>query len=59
MPVATESCGRYFCIDRSLRSNRAVVEAQSCGRLMAIVRSLKPNRAVVAFALTSQCEDIV
>lgn len=37
MPVAAESCGRYFCIDRSLR----------------------PNRAVVAFALTSQCEDIV
>ena len=59
MPVAAESCGRYFCIDRSLRSNRAVVEAQSCGRLRPIVRSLKPNRAVVAFALTSQCEDIV
>ena len=59
MPVATESCACYFCIDRSLRSNRAVVEAQSCGRLRPIVRLLKPNRAVVAFALTSQCEDIV
>ena len=35
------------------------VAAESCGRLRPNVRSLRPNRAVVAFALTSQCEDIV
>lgn len=35
------------------------VAAESCSRLRPIVQSLRPNRAVVAFALTSQCEDIV
>ena len=35
------------------------VAAESCGRLRPNVRSLRPNRAVIAFALTSQCEDIV
>lgn len=46
MPVAAESCGRYFCIDRSLRSNRAVVEAQSCGRCFCIDQSMRGHRAV-------------
>ena len=35
-------------IMRSLRLNRAVVEAQTCGRWSPIVQSLKTNRAVVA-----------
>lgn len=52
MPVAAESCGRCFCIDRSMRGHRAVVEVQTCSRCGPIVRSF-------AFALTSQCEDIV
>ena len=35
------------------------VAAESCGRCGPIVRSFEAKRAVVAFALTSQCEDIV
>jgi hypothetical protein len=50
--VAFALTGQCEGIERSLRSNRAVVAAQSCGRCSPIVQSF-------FFALTSQCEEIM
>lgn len=54
MPVAAESCGRYFCIDRSLRSKRAVVAFALTSQCEDIVRSLKFKRAVNLIRILSQ-----
>ncbi len=40
MVIAAGSCGRFFCIDQSMRSYRAVVWPESCGRSGLIVRSV-------------------